>query len=364
MSPRGVVVVGAGMAGLATAWLLQEAGVEVTVVDRRGVAAGASWGNAGWLAPALTVPLPEPAALKLGLRRLLSPASPLYIPPRPDPRLARFLLAFVRNCTAQRWTVSMAALATLNRGALAAYDDLARGGIAEPTRTGEACLIAFADEAGRAPLVAELEAVRVAGQEVDYDLLDGAGAHELEPSLSARVGAAVRLHGQRHLNPGSVCRGAGRRGPRAGRKDRHRSGGRPDTGPGLRGRRARLRRYGGAGRRRGARLRSLARPSGRALRCAHARAVRPRLQLHRVSGGVAHPAHVLRRAACGLHAARGPGAGGGDDGVHGAGPSRGSSPYRRRRQRGPEHAPFGRPRPPHRRVGRGAPESAALHPLR
>ncbi|MFC9679554.1 FAD-dependent oxidoreductase [Streptomyces sp. NPDC056948] len=61
------------MAGLATAWFLQEAGVEVTVVDRRGVAAGASWGNAGRLSPALTVPLPEPAALKLGLRTLLSP---------------------------------------------------------------------------------------------------------------------------------------------------------------------------------------------------------------------------------------------------------------------------------------------------
>ncbi|MET9524948.1 NAD(P)/FAD-dependent oxidoreductase [Streptomyces coeruleorubidus] len=203
MSPRSVVVVGAGMAGLATAWFLQEAGVEVTVADRRGVAAGASWGNAGWLSPALTVPLPEPAALKLGLRTLLSPASPLYIPPRPDPRLARFLLAFTRNCTHQRWQVAMAALAALNRGALSAYDDLARGGITEPTRTGEPCLIAFTSAAGRAPLVAELDAVRAAGQEVDYDLLTGAEARESEPALSSRVDAAVRLHGQRHLDPGA-----------------------------------------------------------------------------------------------------------------------------------------------------------------
>ncbi|WP_199848069.1 FAD-dependent oxidoreductase [Streptomyces dysideae] len=43
MSPRSAVVVGAGMAGPATAWFLREAGVEVTVVDRTGVAAGASW---------------------------------------------------------------------------------------------------------------------------------------------------------------------------------------------------------------------------------------------------------------------------------------------------------------------------------
>lgn len=45
------IVIGAGMVGLSTAWHLQEHGVEVTVVDREGVAAGSSWGNAGYLAP-------------------------------------------------------------------------------------------------------------------------------------------------------------------------------------------------------------------------------------------------------------------------------------------------------------------------
>ncbi|GAA3093117.1 hypothetical protein GCM10020001_005720 [Nonomuraea salmonea] len=42
---------GAGIVGLSTAWFLQERGVEVEVVDRKGVAAGASWGNAGWISP-------------------------------------------------------------------------------------------------------------------------------------------------------------------------------------------------------------------------------------------------------------------------------------------------------------------------
>ncbi|MGP4047813.1 NAD(P)/FAD-dependent oxidoreductase [Streptomyces sp. 2A115] len=201
--PRSAVVVGAGMTGLATAWFLQEAGVEVTVVDRRHVAAGASWGNAGWLSPALAVPLPEPGALRLGLRSLLSPASPLYIPPRADPRLARFLLSLSRNSTPRRWRVAMSALAPLNRQALAAYDELARGGVAEPTRPSDPCLIAFTTESARAPFTAELKAVRAAGQHVDYDLLTGAEARDLEPALSERTGAAVRLHGQRFLNPGA-----------------------------------------------------------------------------------------------------------------------------------------------------------------
>ena len=79
------------MVGLSTAWFLQEAGVRVTVYERDQVGAGASWGNAGWLTPALTAPLPEPAVLRYGLRAVLSPRSPVYLPLRADRTLLRFL---------------------------------------------------------------------------------------------------------------------------------------------------------------------------------------------------------------------------------------------------------------------------------
>src|SRR5690242_8079044 len=84
-TPQRVAVVGAGMVGLATAWFLQERGVEVTVLDREGVAAGSSWGNAGWLTPGITTPLPEPAVLTYGVRAVLSPNSPVYVPPSANP---------------------------------------------------------------------------------------------------------------------------------------------------------------------------------------------------------------------------------------------------------------------------------------
>ena len=41
------IIIGAGMVGLATAWHLQKHGVDVTVIDRTGVAAGSS--DATWL---------------------------------------------------------------------------------------------------------------------------------------------------------------------------------------------------------------------------------------------------------------------------------------------------------------------------
>ena len=99
-APHRVAVVGAGMVGLATAWFLQERGVEVTVIDREGVAAGSSWGNAGWLTPGIATPLPEPAVLKYGLRAVLSPTSPVYVPPSANPSFLKFVTGFTRNSTA------------------------------------------------------------------------------------------------------------------------------------------------------------------------------------------------------------------------------------------------------------------------
>src|SRR5699024_11389860 len=101
--PNHVDVVGAGIVGLSTAWFLQERGVHVTVVDRTGVAAGSSWGNAGYLTPALTLPLAEPAVLSYGFKALFSPSSPVYVPFTTNPRLIRFLLDFARHCTPAQW---------------------------------------------------------------------------------------------------------------------------------------------------------------------------------------------------------------------------------------------------------------------
>jgi D-amino-acid dehydrogenase len=199
---RGAVIVGAGITGLATAWFLRRHGVEVTVAERRHVAAGASWGNAGWLSPGFAMPLNEPSTLRHGLGGLLTSTSPLYIPPRADPRLAAFLLSFARNCTWRRWRSGMYAFAALNRQALAAYDELAAGGVAEPTRQSEPCLLATRTVAERRSVEDELKRVRAAGHDVDYDLLSGIEARALEPALTDQIGAAVRINGQRYLHPG------------------------------------------------------------------------------------------------------------------------------------------------------------------
>lgn len=197
-SPGHVAIVGAGMPGLATAWYLQEQGVQVTVLERDDVAAGSSWGNAGWLAPALTLPLSEPSVLSYGLKSMLDPASPLYIPLRADPQLLRFLVGFARNCTPGRWRRAMRIFAEVNRVALDAYDELA---IDEPTYPARPFLAAFASETERQGLVGEFDGITRAGGNVEYELLSGDQIREFEPTLADGVGAGIALHGQRFIDP-------------------------------------------------------------------------------------------------------------------------------------------------------------------
>ncbi|MEH1017250.1 FAD-binding oxidoreductase [Micromonospora sp. CPCC 206060] len=205
-SPRHVAVVGAGMVGLCTAWFLQEAGAHVTVYERDHVGSGASWGNAGWLTPGLTAPLPEPAVLRYGLRALLSSRSPVYLPLRADRNLVRFLASFVTHSTARRWRRGMAAYVPLNERALEAFDVLAAGGVAAQTYRTSSFLACFAGERDARGLLAELEQIRAAGQEVSFHAVTGWRARALEPALTNRVNAAIQIYGQRYLHPPEFVR--------------------------------------------------------------------------------------------------------------------------------------------------------------
>lgn len=206
--PRSVIVVGAGIVGLSTAWFLQERGVDVTVVDRSGVAAGASWGNAGWVSPALTAPLNSPSVLREGLRALADPAAPLHIPVRADTALARFLLRFAANCRPSAWERAVRANAILNDEAIETFDVLVSNGVDAPV-TDTSLAVAFRD-AGHADLfLTELNHLRSTGQQLHVETLTGAALYEQVPLASSNVAAVVYVSGQRFVDPGRFTHALG-----------------------------------------------------------------------------------------------------------------------------------------------------------
>lgn len=200
-TPASAIVVGAGVVGLATAWHLRRAGLDVTVVEQDHVAAGASWGNAGWLTPPITTPLPEPAILRSGIKAFVSPNSPVYVPPRLDPVLVRFLTGFLRHSTSRAWTRAMGHYIPWNRQSLEAFDELTRNGVDEPTHVPEAFLAGFAKPGQHRMLMEEFDHIRAAGQDVQAELLDGDAARRIVPALSEQVVEAIRLEGTRFIDP-------------------------------------------------------------------------------------------------------------------------------------------------------------------
>ncbi|QGH68718.1 FAD-binding oxidoreductase [Pseudactinotalea sp. HY158] len=213
---RSAIVIGAGIVGLCTALHLRRLGLEVTVLEADGVAAGSSWGNAGWLTPDIATPLPEPSVLAGGVRALVSPSAPLYVPLRADPRLVRFLTGFLRHCTPSRWRRGMAALMPVNERALDAYAELATLGVAEPTRAGDPFIAAFARAGQERDLLAEFAQIRSMGLAVEVETISGRAARELAPALSPRIATAVILHGTRFLHPPNYLAALGEACVRAG----------------------------------------------------------------------------------------------------------------------------------------------------
>jgi D-amino-acid dehydrogenase len=98
-----VLVIGAGVIGLATAWYLRADGHQVAVVERnRDVALETSFANGGQLSYSYVAPLAGPGVLTKLPGWLLRGDSPVRFRPRADLEQWRWLLQFVRACTLEQ----------------------------------------------------------------------------------------------------------------------------------------------------------------------------------------------------------------------------------------------------------------------
>ena len=207
--PRSVIVIGAGIVGLSTAWFLQERGVDVTVVDRTGVAAAASWGNGGWIAPGLTLPLNSPAVLRHALRSGWDPTAPLHIPLIADAGLAAFLVQFAANCRRSSWKRAMRANVRLNEECLEAFDVLTANGVDVPmTDAPITAVFRNTEEAER--MLTELRELEKAGQTMYVTALSGEALREQVPLASQAVTAGLNINAQRFVDPRRFVEALGR----------------------------------------------------------------------------------------------------------------------------------------------------------
>ncbi|MGN7787786.1 NAD(P)/FAD-dependent oxidoreductase [Niabella sp. 22666] len=92
-----VVIIGGGIIGLAGAYYLRKAGLEVSVVDKNDLTDGCSFGNIGYISPSHFIPLATPGIIKQGMKWMMSSSSPFYIKPRLNADLVRWGLTFRKS---------------------------------------------------------------------------------------------------------------------------------------------------------------------------------------------------------------------------------------------------------------------------
>ena len=134
-----IVILGAGVVGVAAAWYLRLAGHDVQVLDRReGPGLETSFANGGQISADHAAPWAKPGVPLQALKWMLREDAPLLFRLRADPAQWRWALQFLRNCTAARFRANAAQLTRLGSYSRALlrelraetgieYDHLARG---------------------------------------------------------------------------------------------------------------------------------------------------------------------------------------------------------------------------------------------
>ncbi len=119
-----VIIIGGGIIGLCSAYYLQKAGHQVTIIDQSNMDAGASYVNAGYLSPSHIVPLSAPGVMKKGLKWMFNPASPLYIKPRLDTEFLKWSYAFNKSCNANHVAKAIPAIKDITLLSQELYDSI------------------------------------------------------------------------------------------------------------------------------------------------------------------------------------------------------------------------------------------------
>ena len=102
-----IVVLGAGVIGVTSAWYLAKAGHEVTVVDRQaGPALETSYANAGEISPGYSSPWAAPGVPLKALKWMFQRHAPLVLHASADPVRAGWMAKMLGNCTSDAYAVN------------------------------------------------------------------------------------------------------------------------------------------------------------------------------------------------------------------------------------------------------------------
>lgn len=179
-----ILIVGAGIIGTSIGAELSRRGAKVCVIDKGEVGKGCSYGNAGWMTPCFSMPLPMPGMFLKSLKWLMNPESPLYIKPSLSLDLASWLMNFMKAMNETQARRAVECMVVLSQKSLTEYEKLSQKH-PEIRYEQKGLLMVSRTETGVASAVEELEYVKDFG--VPGKVLNGEEVLAMEPALKAPI---------------------------------------------------------------------------------------------------------------------------------------------------------------------------------
>ena len=179
-----VIVLGAGIIGVSTAWYLAQAGHDVTVVDRQPDAAlETSFANGAQISVSFCEPWANAAAPFKVAKWMLQDDSPLLFRPRLDPYQWRWGLKFLGQCSGAAFARNVRQLVALGAYSHASLKELVAGTGIQYNRLERGILHFFSSQADFESGAAAAELMRQYG--VDRRVLSREEVLQVEPALAA-----------------------------------------------------------------------------------------------------------------------------------------------------------------------------------
>lgn len=179
-----VIVMGAGVVGVTTAWYLAREGAEVVVIDRQpGPGLETSYANAGELSYGMTSPWAAPGIPMKALKWLFMKRRPLFIWPLISPTMWLWGIQMLRNCNEDSYRINKSRMVRISNYSRDCLPDLiAETGIDYDGRA-QGTLQLFRTEKQLKASKADQDIL--AEYESPFEVLDQDGCIAVEPALSA-----------------------------------------------------------------------------------------------------------------------------------------------------------------------------------
>lgn len=184
-----VVIIGAGIAGLSSAFYLVQDGWRVIVLEQNTLDNNCSYGNAGMLVPSHFTPLAAPGVVAQGIRWMFNKRSPFYVRPSLSRNLLSWGINFLRHANKEHVDKHVETLRDANLYSSRLYNEWAKMPEFNFELEQNGIMMLYKTEAVRQE---EIElAKRAQDLGLDVDILDTDGVQALEPQMTLDVlGAA------------------------------------------------------------------------------------------------------------------------------------------------------------------------------